>query len=129
MKAAQIPESSIIKVTGHTSERGLRSYDPEDEGEFRAMSNAVHNVANEVDLINIKKSQTKRPAVFNNPFHSWSTILEEEGESSTFQRQLAHPFAFSNCNVTINVNTPSSSNIKKRKRLRIYSSSEDELSQ
>lgn len=41
LKQAKIPESSIIKVTGHTNERGLRNYDPGDEDEFREMSNAM----------------------------------------------------------------------------------------
>lgn len=41
LKAAQVPESSIIKVTGHTSTRGLRNYDPGHEQEFRQMSNAI----------------------------------------------------------------------------------------
>ena len=40
-KAAKIPETSIIKVTGHTNTRGLRSYDAGDEEEFREMSNAL----------------------------------------------------------------------------------------
>ena len=36
-----MPESSIIKITGHTSTKGLSSYDPGDENEFRSMSNAL----------------------------------------------------------------------------------------
>ena len=42
LKAANVPESSIIKVTGHTSIRGLKSYDPGDQNEFREMSNALN---------------------------------------------------------------------------------------
>lgn len=41
LKAAGIPESSIIKVTGHTSTKGLSSYDPGDQREFQEMSNAL----------------------------------------------------------------------------------------
>ena len=41
LKAANVPENSIIKVTGHTSTRGLKSYDPGDQNEFREMSNAL----------------------------------------------------------------------------------------
>ena len=41
LKAANVPESSIIKVTGHTSTRGLKSYDPGDQNQFREMSNAL----------------------------------------------------------------------------------------
>ena len=42
LKAASVPESSIIKVTGHTSTRRLKSYDPGDQNEFREMSNALN---------------------------------------------------------------------------------------
>ena len=42
LKAAKVPESSIIKITGHTTPAGLRSYDPADEQEFRGMSNVVN---------------------------------------------------------------------------------------
>ena len=31
LKQANVPESSIIKLTGHTTEKGLRSYDPGNE--------------------------------------------------------------------------------------------------
>ena len=41
LKAAMIPESSIIKITGHTTVAGLRSYDPADEKEFRGMSDVL----------------------------------------------------------------------------------------
>ena len=34
LKAANVPESLIIKITGHTSTKGLSSYDPGDENEF-----------------------------------------------------------------------------------------------
>ena len=42
LKAANVPESSIIKVTGHKSTRGLKSYDPADQNEFREISNALN---------------------------------------------------------------------------------------
>ena len=42
LKAANVPEPSIIKVTGHTNTRGLKSYDPGDQNEFREMSNALN---------------------------------------------------------------------------------------
>ena len=42
LKAASVPESSIIKVTGHTSTRRLKSYDPGDQNEFREMFNALN---------------------------------------------------------------------------------------
>ena len=42
LKAAKVPESSIIKLTGHTSTRVLKSYDPGDQNEFYDMSNAAN---------------------------------------------------------------------------------------
>ena len=42
LKAANIPESSIIKVTGHSSTKGLSSYDPGDEEEIKSMSKALN---------------------------------------------------------------------------------------
>ena len=41
MKQASIPETSIIKLTGHKSTRRLKSYDPGDQAEFRQMSNVI----------------------------------------------------------------------------------------
>ena len=42
LKAANVPESSIINVTCHTSTRKLKSYDPGGQNEFREMSNALN---------------------------------------------------------------------------------------
>ena len=42
LKATNVPESSIIKVTGHTSTRGLKRYDHGDQNEFCEMSNALN---------------------------------------------------------------------------------------
>lgn len=52
LKAANIPESSIIKVTGHTTTKGLSSYDPGDENEFRSMSNALNAPSTGQDIRN-----------------------------------------------------------------------------
>ena len=41
LKASNVPESSIIKATGHSSVPALQSYDSEDEQEFQQMSNAI----------------------------------------------------------------------------------------
>ena len=41
MKAADVPETVISKVTGHKTSEGLKSYDPGDREEFRRMSNAI----------------------------------------------------------------------------------------
>jgi hypothetical protein len=151
LKAAKIPESSIIKVTGHTSTQGLRSYDPEDEGEFSEMSNVIQGVANDVDFEvaggqstvnqNINKPHPAKPQPHSktfNPFRPFASMIEQEESTQTSNSFQEAPFKFENCNVTINFNhggknTSSSANIEsqthKRKRLIIYSSSEDELSQ
>ena len=42
LRTASIPDTSIIKVTGHTTTKGLDSYDREDEGDFMRMSKALH---------------------------------------------------------------------------------------
>ena len=42
LKAANVPESSIIKATGHRSTRRLKSYDPGDQNEFREMLNTAN---------------------------------------------------------------------------------------
>ena len=41
LKAAKIPENSIIKVTGHTSTQGLRNCDPDEQEEFLQMLHAA----------------------------------------------------------------------------------------
>ena len=157
LKAAQVPESSIIKVTGHTTEQGLRSYDPEDEGEYRGMSNIIQGEDKAIDFniisplgVNQQSKSTKQssssvlhppttasPATLFNPFTSFVSILEEQKENVSYDAAF-RPFSFAYCkNITLNFNHPSSSssstaavsNTKKRKRLIIYSSSEDELSQ
>ena len=42
LKATNVPKSSIIKITGHTSTRGLKRYDPGDQNEFCEMCNALN---------------------------------------------------------------------------------------
>ena len=136
-------------MTGHTTERGLRSYDREDEGEYRRMSNIVQGGVSSkaVDF----QISSPRPVIVNqpptqrhlsthsasraqfNPFPSFASIFEER-EDVENSHSLLRPFSFQNCNVTINLNNSSSSSTTtavsmKRKRLAIYSSSEDELSQ
>ena len=41
LKKAKIPESTIIRLTEHSSKKGLRSCDPGDDGEFTEMSFAI----------------------------------------------------------------------------------------
>ena len=47
LKQADVPESSIIKVTGHKTTRGLLSYDPGDQKEFQRMSLAISGPGSE----------------------------------------------------------------------------------
>ena len=73
LKAAGVPESSIIKVTGHTTTAGLSAYDPEDEGEFQMMSNAV---------------QTKPIDIVHRPISSFSPInFQQNKRSIDFNRK------------------------------------------
>ena len=41
LKTATVPESSFVKVIGHTSTRGFKSHDLGDRNEFRGKSNAL----------------------------------------------------------------------------------------
>ena len=43
LKSSQVPEESIIKVTGHKTAKGLRAYDEGDHIELQAMSNILSN--------------------------------------------------------------------------------------
>ena len=47
LRDADIPDTSIIKITGHTTTKGLDSYDRQDEREFQRMSNALHGPVSE----------------------------------------------------------------------------------
>ena len=82
LKAANVPESSIIKVIGCTSTRGLKSYDPGDQNEFNEMCNAL-----------------------NPPSASPSTSLSIEGASSSslaVSRANKPTYVFHGCNLNFN---------------------------
>ena len=98
LKKADVPECSIIKVTGHKSTEGLKNYDPADQAEFKKMSNAI---SNEVS--------------FNLQSNSCSSNRKSTTESS-------NSFVFENCNVTINNNQVVYNQEKKRNYV-IYSDS------
>ena len=104
MKAANIPETSIIKVTGHKTTEGLKSYDPGDQGEFKRMS----------DTIVIRpESFSAQPSPSLSLQHSRNT-----GTLSGHPEQVGH--VFNNCTVTFN-NIIQKNESRKRKRV-IYSS-------
>ena len=100
MKEAKIPETSIIKVTGHSSTKGLSSYDPGDQQEFKEMSNALSgkrplaSIVNESSVQSAVKHQSASN-VFNNctfnftkNFHSDKN--EENCASTVTLRVLSH---------------------------------------
>ncbi|XP_066935958.1 zinc finger MYM-type protein 3-like [Clytia hemisphaerica] len=95
MKAANIPETSIIKITGHKTTEGLKSYDPGDQGEMKRMSDAI---------VARPKSASSHP--------SSSTITRNP-------EQVGH--VFTNCTVTFNNIIQKNESSRKRKRV-IYSS-------
>ena len=102
LKEAEVPESSIIKVTGHKSTEGLKNYDPADQTEFRKMSEAISNKAS----LNVESQQ----------------ICSSKRTSSTMAS--GNSFVLENCNVTIN-NYQVVYKEKKRKCV-IYSDSSQE---
>ena len=95
LKASKIPESSIIKVTGHTSTNGLHSYDPGEENEFREMSNAL----------NVQKNA-------QSPF-----VMKESSMVSRKDMNCEGNFIFNDCQVTINNNNISQTVTSKKKNV------------
>ena len=92
LKAANVPESSIIKVTGHTSTRGLKSYDPDDQDEFRVMSNALNLCGG-----------------------NQSTSVSVQNASSSSIVENIPTYVFHGCTVNFNNISQSVKNSKKRK--------------
>ena len=99
MKGASVPESSIIKLTGHKSTEGLKNYDPGDQSEFKQMSDAI---SGETSRSLIKSSSSS--ATYLSPSAS---TAGNNGSTSIFNQ----------CNVTINnvVSSNTNSSTKKRK--------------
>lgn len=104
LKEAEIPETAIIKVTGHTSTKGLSNYDPGDQQEFKRMSNAISG---------------KRPI---------SAVLSQSSFMQSVQPQSSsNANVFNNC--TFNINQSTLPKPKKRRKCVIYSDSESSQSQ
>ena len=100
MKKAGLPEESIIKITGHNSSAGLRSYDEGDEEEFRQLSNAIHGT--KCTPVNSGRVQAMSvPSSSNIP-----NITSEGGN------------VFVNCQVSFNMQS-------KKRKLVIYDSSQE----
>ena len=116
LKQSKIPESSIIKLTGHKSTAGLKSYDPEDEDEFREMSNAIASTSRGIfsreDPNAVVPSSGRRIELET----SCSTVLSNPSPIS------AEKWVFNSCTVTINNNTELHSHQSKKKKYVIYDS-------
>ena len=92
LKQAKVPETSIIHVTRHSSTKGLSSYDPRDQQEFKEMSNALSgkgplaSVVNECSAQSAVKHQSASN-VFNNCTitlpKTFTLIKNEENCAST----------------------------------------------
>ena len=134
MKKAKVPESSIIKVTGHSTTGGLRNYDPGDEGEFRAMSSAISNTP----AVSRKQPLRGPPQSFSGdhgPLQSFSVVNEPpqsfsgvHGPPQSFSGVTSQgQFIFQGC-YTVNFNSITQTVSRKRKCV-IYDSSESSQSQ
>ena len=121
LKKAKIAESSIIKVTGHTTTKGLNSYDPGDQEEFREMSNAISNGGHPVsssasNSSSVDFAMSQVTAQTSNPMR----VVPANGGPGGYM--------FTNCHVVINNNnnnTHTTVHEKKRKLRVIYDSSPD----
>ena len=102
LKAANVPESSIIKVTGHNTTKGLTSYDPGDENEFRSMSNALNAPSSAQSLRNVNQ-------VYQSSYQSSLNVQNVQIPQNVFH------------GCTVNFNTIQ--NVVKRKRVIIESDS------
>ena len=66
LKRAEVPESSIIKVTGHKTVRGLANYDPGDQTEFRHMSDSISKSNSKISQVrSVNDSTSSSSNVFN----------------------------------------------------------------
>ena len=116
LKRAQVPEESIIKVTGHKTAKGLRAYDEGDHIELQAMSNILSN----------EPSTSKAPPRFRaltQNLLSSATQVNTNTQHSTEQSGFGS-YTFNNCNVTFNIAPKDGPCKKERKRMIIYSDSE-----
>ena len=87
LKAANVPESSIIKVTGHTSTRELKSYDPGGQNEFREMSNALNPPgAGPSTSLSIESASSSSLAVSKTNRHTYPMVVPLI--STTFLKML-----------------------------------------
>ena len=114
LKQAKVPGSEIIKITGHSSEKGLQAYDSGDEAEMRSISDAIAGHCQPSS----SSSSTKR---------SFEVI-----SSKMWDAPAAPIFNFSNCNVYFN-NPPLPNEGQRQqqivKRKRVIYSSDDSQSQ
>jgi len=105
LKAANVAESSIIKVTGHTSTKGLNSYDPGDENEFRHISNALSNCPQPSSSSSSKIAETSHKQI-NSLYNIENDIVNNENNRATY--------VFHGCTVNFNTTNVTKTNSRKR---------------
>ena len=139
LKHAKVPESSIIKLTGHTTEKGLRNYDPGDDGEFTSMSHAITGTAvNSLKKIASTDSDSSRSIDFvksanmNMNGASSSFISNSRGASSSVSSVsnssggIPAVIHYNNCKIyNIQTLNQTYSNKNNKRKFIIYDSSDD----
>ena len=106
LKSAKIPESSIIKVTGHKHTDGLKNYDPGDEEEFKEMSNAI-----EIQRESEPQASISTSTSVNSAIQIYDPVFPEAGPSLTFKGR----YIFQNCsNVKINLSSVTKTSTKRK---------------
>ena len=90
LKAANVAESSIIKVTGHASSRGLEIYDPGYQNEFYEIPNAINSPSaspstslsiERVSSSSLAVSKTNRPTHL---FHACTQNIKSESRKRKY---------------------------------------------
>ena len=151
LQTAGIPDTSIIKVTGHTHTDGLNAYDKEDETEFQRLTNALQqrqtnptvpppsDYSNHRPLpttplpttsttdaeyqyqLNMAMSQSRITNVLQDPSFAPRFNLFPSSLSNQFTTQQQQPI-YNNCTFNVYNKSPPQ---KKRKRVIFSDSDED----
>ena len=113
LKAARLPETSIVKITGHKNPAGLRDYDEGDESEFHELSNALESVQPGIPASTAASAPCTSSSVDRAPIESLPSAVDVSHPSSISAHTGSNMFSFS---VSFNIQN------NKRKRTIIYSS-------
>ena len=133
LKKAKIPEDTIIKLTGHTTARGLRSYDQGDDGEFTDMSHTITaptgppastRPLQPIDFQVTALPQPSAMTTVNNSFvqHNLSSVEMATGASGAESKGVSGNIFYINCKV---YNIQNQNNGKKKRKYVIEDSSEE----